>query len=183
MLSITGKYAIVCLVVTNWYSTLPFLLSCTWMWLCVHVIVCACDCVCVWLCLHVIVCACDCVCVCDYVYMWLCVCMWLCVHVIVCVCVWLCVHVIVCVCVCVCMCMLYVLVSVHVFVCMIVFVCVIVLFMCVCVCVCRLLPTWLPIQPSNWWCHCRQVHTVSKNRTVFAQNYCTLFWWRVIKWI
>ena len=24
----------------------------------------------------------------------------------------------------------------------------------------RILPTWLPIHPSSWWCHCRQVHNL-----------------------
>ena len=22
----------------------------------------------------------------------------------------------------------------------------------------RILPTWMPIHPSKWWCHCRQVN-------------------------
>ncbi|CAI8009857.1 Lanosterol synthase [Geodia barretti] len=24
--------------------------------------------------------------------------------------------------------------------------------------ICRILPSWLPIHPSTWWCHCRQVY-------------------------
>ena len=29
----------------------------------------------------------------------------------------------------------------------------------------RVLPTWVPIHPSTWWCHCRQVHTHTHTHT------------------